>query len=449
VRVLKLPSVEEVLENSIRYLKSPDALASAMRDIQKHHAQLNLMNEYHWNEMSLSDGYPGILLLFSTLSQLGDNFKWAEEIEHSYVIKIKTILESQGVRSLSLFSGLAGICFAIHYASHAGTRYQKMLNTLNSTLIAQAENFYLRKLEENYKLSHPSPSHLYDLIQGICGIGRYALEHLHQPVFQAFLEKIIISLICLCQPIHIDETLVPGWYVSSDDNLNKIIPNLKNGNFNLGLSHGVTGILAFLSIARLKGILVEGQKELILTLSQWLKSKAFVYNQVVYWPPTISWNEETNNQSLLFTQNINDSWCYGTPGISRTLFLAGKALEDDKLIEFASNAFEKIFLKSEKERNLPGPALCHGNAGLLLITLEMSKNKKDQFDPYIKPLFQNTLNSYAQENLFGFSDLEMNTTQQYVRVHKPGFLEGSSGILLALLSTQSKEFNWHLPMLIA
>lgn len=419
-----------------------------MSELQRHHSSLKLINEYRWDELTLSDGYPGILLLFSSLNHLGDDYKWTEEVEHHYVIKIKNVLESEGLRSLSLFSGLAGICFAIHHASHGGTRYQKMLNTLHNTLIENTEKFFLNKLEANLSMCRQSLSNLYDLIQGICGIGRYALEHLQKECFQVFVEKIINVLIRLCQPIQIDNVSVPGWYISPEDILNKRNLNQQKGNFNIGLSHGVTGVLAFLSIAYLKGVIVQGQKETILNLSHWLQSKSFIFQKAIRWPQTVSWQEEIESKRPTFNPEINDSWCYGVPGISRSLFLAGKVLEDNRQMNFAVEAFENVFSRSPDERNLPGPALCHGISGLLLTANEMSQDNDGRFDSYIQPLISEIFDSYEVENYFGFSDFEMNTSYKYVPVHKPGLLEGSAGILLALLSYQSKQSKWHLPLLL-
>src|SRR3990167_9230162 len=114
---------------------------------------------YLWNPLSLADGYPGLLLFLSSLKKIEIDFElyrthfknWnfgcakasgfddrtksnfssafgiSEEVEHHYVLKIKELLESEGCHSLSLFNGLAGICFSIDKASHGGTRYQRKI----------------------------------------------------------------------------------------------------------------------------------------------------------------------------------------------------------------------------------------------------------------------------------------------------------------------------------
>ena len=71
---------------------------------------------------SLGRGDAGMLLLYAALQQEG--------IAHSYVMKIKETIEVDGISDLSLFNGVAGICFALQQASLEGYRYQKMLGTL-------------------------------------------------------------------------------------------------------------------------------------------------------------------------------------------------------------------------------------------------------------------------------------------------------------------------------
>ena len=460
---------------------------------------------YLWNPLSLADGYPGLLLFLSSLKKIEIDFElyrthfknWnfgcakasgfddrtpphisnmgrgaiveprelsrrpksnfssafgiSEEVEHHYVLKIKELLESEGCHSLSLFSGLAGICFSIDKASHGGTRYQRMLETLHSLLISQVETACLQPIRSNLSHGTPSSSSLYDLIQGICGIGRYALEHLQLPHFRELIEKIIHTLIELCSPITVMGHSVPGWYLPPTDILNRKDQfGCPKGNFNLGLSHGVTGILAFLSIAYQKGVELDRQKETIKEIASWIQSKAFRKNSTIRWPTTVSWEEEVENKGTPYEINSQDAWCYGVPGISRTLLLAGKALNDPTLTDFALTAFRGIFSRSQEKWNLPGPALCHGLSGLLLLTHEMSKEEGcSDLNYWVNALRDTLLSTYHPDAPFGFRDIELNLQQEPVAVDKPGLLEGTAGILLTLISISNPHLNWHLPLMIS
>lgn len=402
-----------------------------------------------WGDLALANGYPSLLLFFSYLEQKGFLEKKEVSIVHSYVLKIKEAIETEGIQSLSLFSGVAGVCFALKEASIEGARYQRMLTTLHTHLLNRVTSSYLEPIEQNICLNRPSSSRLYDPIQGISGIGRYALENLSDPRFFQLAESIVKTLVRISQPLFIDDRWIPGWLASPSDptNASRRKENFK-GNFNLGLAHGVTGILAFLSVASLKGIEIEGQKEAIARIGEWICEKSFVNNGMVQWPYTISWEEEVEKRTGSYTPS-RDAWCYGAPGIARTLFLAGKAIDNKKLQNFSSSAFESIFSRTREEWNIPGPTLCHGVAGLLLITNEMAKEAgHEKLFTQVDSLKEMLLTYYNLAAPFGFKDIEPCRSGISTEVSKVGFLEGSVGIFLTLLSLSDTKMNWHLPLLI-
>jgi len=384
-----------------------------------------------WDDLSLGCGYPSFLLLFATLEHKG---LVEEGIAHQYVLKIKETIESEGLLNLSLFSGVSGICFALQQASFDGKRYQKMLGSLHT--------FLLERIEVSYFGNQPRSSTLYDVIQGLSGIGRYILEHIKTPHFFECAQNIAKALISLCQPYLRNGYQVPGWHLGPKDILNMRKTDDPNGNFNLGLAHGVPGILAFLSIAFLRGVVVEGQREMIGLICTWIQEKGRVR-----WPCSISFEDEVEGRTNL--KGCKDAWCYGAPGIARTLFLAGKALGDEGLKSFAAGAFREIFARSREEWQLPGPMLCHGIAGLLMITLEMSKEMGcEDLKQRVDELYQILVTSFDPQAPFGFKDIEQCRNGGSVALNKAGFLDGSAGVALTLLSLEDRNLRWYLPLMI-
>jgi len=401
-----------------------------------------------WSDLSLTNGYPSLLLLFSTLEKQGV-IEDGDAIAHSYVLKIKEAIESEGLFHLSLFGGVSGICFALNEASCQGTRYQKMLNSLHSFLLDRIDSLYLAPLKNNQQKLIPTSPTLYDPVQGVCGIGRYALENLSLPPFFDAAENIAKALVALSRPLNYGGQSIPGWFLSPLDTLNaRNRETCPKGNFNLGLAHGVTGILAYLSIAFLRGIQVEGQKEAIHTISEWIRSKAITHNGAILWPYYISWEEELEGATAVINGS-KDAWCYGVPGVARTLFLAGKALDCESLKTFAADAYRGIFSRKQKDWHLPGPTLCHGISGLLLITHEMSKESGcEDLVPRVDELGDTLLSMYQPQAPWGFKDVEIGRDGKACELNKPGFLEGTAGVILALSSLSESRSNWHLPLLI-
>ncbi|MDN3505920.1 MAG: lanthionine synthetase C family protein [Simkaniaceae bacterium] len=397
-------------------------------------AGMSLHRKVLWDDLSLSAGFPGLLLLFAQLEQLG----LFEGVAHQYVLAIHQEIQGRTLNDLSLFGGVAGICFSLREASYEGTRYQAILRALDDVILRELDNVYLSPLRLHRNKQEPAPSFLHDLILGLPGIGRYLLEDLS--LFGDLVEKSLICLINLCRPFVYKEKVVPGWILSAQDRLNTSSGTKPKENFNLGLAHGISGILAFFSIAWIKGVRVDGLQDMMLQIAEWIKKQKIASEGTIQWPACAAVEED------VICRPSRDAWCYGVPGIARTLFLCGKALENKALIQFSSRAFIQVFQRSREEWDLPGPTICHGIAGLLHITesMERSLGCKELLLP-IEKLRKQLVDSYNPDALFGFRDLQLNEAGQLVEVDSATLLEGAAGILLVLLNRNS---SWHLPFLV-
>lgn len=428
-------SVESITVDITRKIKSPEFL----KDL----GFSSLMGD-----LSLCRGLSGLLLFFKSLANKGLlEKKKTDQIIHNYVLKIKEIIEFKGVHDFSLFSGLCGVCFAIQFVS-TENRYQRILGKLQAFLIDNIKKVYLLPLQENITNNRPSPSCLYDVIQGICGVGRYCIMNSSDHQFYKLSNAISESLVLLTQPLNLNGKHVPGWYLSPKDPLYALHPSLfSRGSFNLGLAHGIPGILSFLSIAFLNGINVKGGKQTIKLVADWIKSKSFLHEEAIRWPYSVSWEEEVEQKSDS-REFSKDAWCYGVPGIARSLLLAGKVINDKNLKQFAIKAFKDVFSRSSDEWQIPGPNLCHGTAGLLLITSAFSKEKDcNDLVVQVDRLKKLLLSQYNPIFPLGFKDLDFREGELFC-VTKLGLLEGTIGILLTLLTLHDSKHQWSIPFLI-
>ncbi len=431
----KPPSVMSALiEEAALKMKNPEETSLISRIAS---SGIYLSRRSPWSDLSLAGGYPGLLLLFTTLERAGIS---QEGISHRYVLAIHQAINRQSLTDLSLYNGVAGICFALREASHNKTRYQGMLQTLDNVLLQQVEIVYLEPLRSCRKHQQSVPSELHDLIQGLPGIGRYLLEDL--PLFGILLEQVIKALVEFSKPTFQNDKPVPGWHLSAHDRLNIRSKTCQNGNFNLGLAHGIPGVLAFLSIASLKGVNVAGQQEAMTRIAEWIHCQSISTDGTIRWPSCLSLEE--NNK-----KPTRDAWCYGVPGVARALFLCGKALKNKELSLFACKAFQGIFQRTRKDWDLPGPMLCHGLAGLLLLTQAMAQDSVENLWPHVENLQQLLINSYQKDSLFGYKDLHLNIDGKLIEVDSAGLLEGTAGVLLTLLHSITKDkSSWHLPFLV-
>lgn len=399
-------------------------------------------------DIFLGSGYSGLLLLFANLQRNG---LIKEDIAHHYVLKIKEWIEVQGLGNLSLFGGVAGVCFSLHQASCEGVRYQRMLQALDSFLIEKVNTYYLSSMKRALRTGENISSGLYDLIQGLCGLGRYLLEHLDKPHFYLLAQEITRVFVSFVQmSLQLKHYSVPRWYLPPDDLLNRRNTRDLNGNFNLGLAHGIPGVLSFLVSAFVRDIIVDEQKDAMIRVIDWIREKSYLENDLIRFPYSVSFEEEVSGK-INPSHHCKDAWCYGVPGVSRTLFLAAKALGDLDLKLFSQKAFCGIFKRPRHSWQLPGPTLCHGIAGLLVVTQAMSHEMEgEDLLPHINNLQQILVSFYNPSFLFGFKDVEKGKdgTNTLLEVDKAGFIEGSAGVLLTLLTLHERRPSWQLPLMI-
>lgn len=430
-------------------MREPNQVAQIL--LHPHNQNFNPLFPQHTHSLQLINEYSGVVLLFAELDRLFPSENW-DLATHAYILKIKEHIETIGMPSLALFGGLAGICFALQQASRGEeNRYQKIRATLNQYLLTHIDKEYFAQLRTNLQHGHPSRLLLYDLIQGIVGIGIYCLNNLSLAPFFHMTQEIIKYLIHLTLPLEVENKKVPGWYQPSHYLFHeKNQKQFPRGNFNLGLAHGMPGILAFLALASLKGVEIESQKETIRKLVTWLQERRKEYKDSFFWDTVISFEEEialVKTKESVFSGR--DAWCYGTPGVTRSLFLASEALKNEELKYYALESFCSVFYRSCQEWYLPGPTFCHGIAGLLMITHQMAKDSKSSFLTKKIDILKDSLLEYYQADYpFGFKNFELCQTGEYAKLDQVGLLEGSSGILLTLISLEHLSSCWYAPLLI-
>ena len=439
----------ELIKDCAMKMANPDYVKMVVSDPNNHPPNL-LVKRNLWGELSIAGGYPGIMPLFIQLDQQFPNEGWGETT-HQYVLKTVKTLESAESLNPSLFGGLAGICLYLRLASKGETRYQKVLSKLDSLLVNLVKETHIRLFNENLKAGLYHQPRVYETILGLSGIGIYVLFARHKEPLQLLAYDIIQVLIELTKPIQVSGDWVPGWYVPSEYFfLDEQKVKHPKGNFNLGLSHGIPGVLAFLSIAMLQGIKLKGQKEAIEVLVAWIKSKRIALNDRYFWGTQVTFEDEIQGRCSPQLKS-KDAWCYGTPGVARALYLAGRALRDKDTQEFAYQSFLSVFQSSQKEWGLMGPTMCHGFSGLFMMTQKMAQNTKcRKLQQRVGELREIVLSFYDSNTPFGFQHKELVKDNQAstVWVNKADVLEGATGPLLSLLSLHTDDYQWHLPFLI-
>ncbi|MDQ7863550.1 lanthionine synthetase C family protein [Peribacillus frigoritolerans] len=201
------------------------------------------------------------------------------------------------------------------------------------------------------------------------------------------------------------------------------------GNFNCGLAHGIPGPLSLMALSIQKGIEIPGQREAVRKITNWLMKWKQVDSG---WPSRLSFQEVATSK-ISHAYPKRQGWCYGDPGVARSIYLAGKALDDTAAIRSAVGAYQDIIVEQKEEWELVSPTFCHGRAGLLQMLIRMAKDEEDQFSVQsIAELVHYIEESYDPNAPFGFRDIESNG-EKSLQLNKAGLLEGVTGVLLPLL----------------
>jgi lantibiotic modifying enzyme len=403
-------------------------------------------NSSPWSPTTLTYGYPGLICCFSEMHHFFPDQKW-DLIAHQCIEKLVEAIKTQGILDSSLYTGYAGICFALDLASKENHLYPRLRKQLHTALLENISTHYLQPIQHFINKSQPVYPYFYDTIAGIIGILTYLLTHANDENTLPSILDILKVLIKLTETTKINGASIPGWFIASKD-----LPASRGdmshiqGVFDTGLAHGISGSLAILAKASLKGITVPGQTEAMQRIIFWLKShRTDVSDYKNVWPGYVHLQ---NQKEIIPQSSYRDGWCYGAPGIAFSLFLAGCALKDSNLYEYAVKAMESVCERFTNQNTLTCPSICHGLSGLLITVHQMYlATKSEVFLNTSKSISEHILKLYNEKFPIGFKS-DMTHNSKHTFIDNPGFLDGTSGIVMSLLFQLSDRPRPWLPIFL-
>jgi hypothetical protein len=392
-----------------------------------------------WQETSIDDGLPGIVCFYAAMDQLFPTDGW-KAVVHDYLELITKKFEDSGYDNYSLFTGLCGLCFSVHMCSKQGVHYQTLQTKLEMLLIEKVEQELFPQIQECCDKNLHAHPHLYSLANGISGILAYLLLRLDIPRLHKLAIDCVSLLLRFLNRSEESANQVPAWYVSIEHQLaEEEKAKFPEGSFILGTPLGITGCLSALALSSISGLRIPGLNAMITRIANWLKEKTYLDKYGVNWRHTIPYAKEGGLEPLT-TELDRETWWYGTPAVTRSLYLAAKATSDQPLAKFAEKTFSAIFAKNPKDWNNMGPALAHGKAGLLAITYRMAQDTQSAFLWKQVDLLEAEIKGFYRPNSqFGYQMVYVDNSEVYHWIDHPGLLTGASGIALSLLLAQRRE----------
>jgi len=312
----------------------------------------------------------------------------------------------------SVWFGLASIAYPITSLNYV---YPEFCNQLISKIYL-GFNYSLHSDENknSYKF--------YDLFRGVSGTLRFLAENCMEDIQNELIENVeyLCELILYKGKMQVFN-VSPEIYVRNHEKMKKY----PNGYFDYGLSHGLAGVLASLSLSYTQGIQSEKILDCIYKLTKvQLESLMCLPSDRCIFPGRKSEKIDTKD----FEKNYYN-WCYGTIGILNSIILANKVLCDVQIKKIIINMINEMLSFDFKEEN--NLFFCHGLAGSALILYNWIPNFSKKKSYKIKKKAEDICN-------FIMSNIENKAFNMYEDAHNEfSIIDGKSSVYLVLFIIQN------------
>jgi hypothetical protein len=287
-------------------------------------------------DVSLGEGLAGLALTHAVLDP------WIPGVGHQdrarNALKRATDQIARDPTSPSLFVGFVGVSWVVEVVTNARVSTQDLNADIDRALHAW--------------LSRSPWVSPYDLIEGIVGIGVYALERMPRDGARGLLELAVERLAELAVrkkggfAWHSDPRWLPPEMADA--------PRIE---WNLGVAHGAPGIVGFLAQACIADVATAAQRtarRLLDGAVRWILS------------------QEQRGQASAFAWAADEiareparlAWCYGDAGIAASLLLAARAVEESAWERIAIRIARRAAGRTGRSSGVFDACLCHGSSGL-------------------------------------------------------------------------------------
>jgi class I lanthipeptide synthase len=392
----------------------------------------------HWRDHAVGQGHAGLALLFGALDHRLPGEGWDETAHRHLELAVRSC-EGQARLPAGLFAGLSGIGLVAACLSAGGSRYRRLLATVDRVLVPRA--IALAGGSTGTPLGPERTGgvvRLFDLISGLTGIGAYLLLRRSRPGPAAGLAAVLDGLVDLT----VQDGGAPRWGTPAGLLPPEERARFPGGNLNCGLAHGIPGPLALLALALRDGVEVAGLPEAVARTADWLAAHRADDRFGPNWPQAIPLDRAAAPPGP-----ARAAWCYGGPGVASALWLAGQALDHSGHRELALAALEASLARPPELRRTDSPTFCHGQAGVLTVTAVLARaSGRPGFAAAAADLTDGLLDRFDAAAPLGYRDLEAGGRP----VDQPALLTGAPGVALALLgATAAADPAWARLFLLA
>ncbi|MBB6249448.1 lanthionine synthetase C family protein [Rhodanobacter sp. A1T4] len=407
-------------ENGLRLVKQvAESIGSILDDTDTTKPQDQSSPWRH--DSTVSGGYAGYALFYCYMYLLTQEKSALQKCNVALIHAAHALTE--GRWSQSLYGGLTGVGLAIdHIGSVLGGKKLQSFDELTS-LNQEIDDFLFAWLQKDQEIFD------YDLINGLVGIGVYFLGRLPRSGAADGITQIIRKL--ASHSTSNGEGIC--WFTPPAGLPHNQLATFPHGYYNLGLAHGIPGIIAFLSRAHAAGIMQAETERLLRGSVAWLMCHKLPDGEISTFSTVIAPTSSPTSARL--------AWCYGDVGIAASLMAAGSSLKDNAIRKAALQIASKAATRTLKNSGVIDASFCHGAFGLAHIFNRFYHFTHEQLF-LDKALYWHGCGIGMQnpsDAMCGFLFHDANINGEMSWSHSPGLLMGITGIGLVTLAGLSSS----------
>ena len=286
---------------------------------------------------SLCGGLPGAALLFDTLGRRDGRGGWRELAVDCLMRAMARVPGDRSCLVGGLAAGATGLAFCI---TQAGLAAQPPF----LEFVTGVDQMLLDGVGDD---GQP-----YELLTGLVGTGIYALERLPDPAAVELLEAILERL--EASYVEFDDGV--AW-ITPPERLSSALRTAADAVVDLGMAHGVAGIVVLLSGCVRHGIAPARSTALLRDAAGWLAQRELPATAPIRFPAWFAPGCPAVAQRM--------AWCYGDLGVTIALGEAAAALADVGLDTAVRRLAGGIADCGADRAGVESLTLCHGGAGML------------------------------------------------------------------------------------
>ncbi len=369
-------------------------------------------------------------LLYGYLALARNDPEWATRAIERLNQGIDEAPEQSGY--LGLFGGLVGLGWTVEHL----TQLLSHTSSLGESGLSAGAEIEAIEIEEDANaeidavvlraLRHFNSSRPYDLISGLVGFGVYFLERYPRETAIQGIQAIFDQIERLAEHTsngttwHSGPDLLPEWQRA-------LCPR---GYYNLGVAHGIPGIIHFLNeVSDLSIVDHKRSHRLLEGAVNWLIANRLPTGSRSIFSPWIAPGESPTDSRM--------AWCYGDAGILPILLQVARCSRRDDWRKFANDLLDHCLAWPPQEGGVADAPLCHGAAGMVHIfnRIYQSENDPRCLSAALTWLDRVLAMRKPGTGIGGFSSLTKPVPGgPTVWDANPAFLDGAIGVALTLLA---------------